>query len=81
MDGEAVDGVAEEDDGGVEVVGVVLGRGDGDDVPDEVAGVDGEAAEGVDQGVEGLGAVFMVAHYPGFGALWRSIGISLCFTS
>ncbi len=50
---EAVEGGAEEDDGAVEVVGECSVGGDGDDVADEVARVDGQAAEGVDQGVEG----------------------------
>ena len=51
--GKVVEGGAEEDDGAVEIVGECSVGGDGDDVADEVARVDGETAEGVDQGVEG----------------------------
>ena len=43
------EGVAEEDDVAAVVVGVARGGGEGDDVPDELAGVDWEAAEAVDE--------------------------------
>lgn len=68
-DGEVGYGGAEHDDVGVEVVGVAVCGGDGDDVADVVVGMDGEAAEDIDHVDEMLRAVFVAAHDPGFGAL------------
>lgn len=63
------EGVAEEDEVAAAVVGVPVGGRERHDVPAELAGMDREAAEGVDQIAQGAVAVFVVTENPDGGTL------------
>ncbi|KAL9033487.1 MAG: hypothetical protein Q9180_005917, partial [Flavoplaca navasiana] len=69
VDVEVGEGGAEEDEVAAAVVGVAVCGGEGHDVAAELAGVDWEAAEAVDEVVQGAVAVFVVAELPDGAAL------------
>ncbi|KAL8950678.1 MAG: hypothetical protein Q9222_003288 [Ikaeria aurantiellina] len=59
------EGVAKEDDVSAVVVGMATCGGEGDDMPDKLAGMDWEATEAVDQIAQDAIATFVEAELPG----------------